>query len=190
MRRLGIGVNSPWQKSFGSEAVLSHRLFVGQTRRISGFASVSPPRSVTKCRASERKALSPRTVRGRRSSVRRGTAIVEMAIVLPLLILLLLGIIEFGYMMYVQHNLVNAAAQGARTGILPGATVSLMIERTRETLDESGFSGLDVEIDASMAEAPDTAVNATVKVPYANASIFGGFLPESFTLGSSCTMYR
>ena len=49
---------------------------------------------------------------------RRGTAIVEMAIVMPFLMLLLLGIIEFGHIMFLRYNMINAATQAARVGVV------------------------------------------------------------------------
>lgn len=48
----------------------------------------------------------------------RGVAAVEFALVLPLLIVLLLGIIDFGLMMYDKAMITNAAREGARAGIV------------------------------------------------------------------------
>lgn len=54
----------------------------------------------------------------RRQSSRKGAAAVEFAIVLPLLILLLFGIIEFSVICYDKAMLTNAAREGARLGIV------------------------------------------------------------------------
>ena len=48
----------------------------------------------------------------------RGTAAVEFAIVLPVLVLLLFGTIEFGVLMYNQQVMTNASREGARAGIV------------------------------------------------------------------------
>jgi Flp pilus assembly protein TadG len=45
----------------------------------------------------------------------RGVAVVEMAIVLPILVLLLLGAIDLAMRFYVRHSMVNAAREAART---------------------------------------------------------------------------
>lgn len=45
-----------------------------------------------------------------------GAAMVEFAIVLPLLLVLVLGIIDFGRALFVLNNLTNAAREGARFG--------------------------------------------------------------------------
>lgn len=51
----------------------------------------------------------------------RGVAALEFAIILPLLILLLFGIIEFGLLIYNQHIITNASREGARSGIVARA---------------------------------------------------------------------
>jgi Flp pilus assembly protein TadG len=49
---------------------------------------------------------------------RRGASAVEFAIVLPLLILLLFGIVEFGLLLYDKAVLTNASREGARAGVV------------------------------------------------------------------------
>jgi Flp pilus assembly protein TadG len=46
-----------------------------------------------------------------------GAALVELAIVLPFLLLLLVGLIELGLLFYNQQVLTNASREGARAGI-------------------------------------------------------------------------
>jgi Flp pilus assembly protein TadG len=48
----------------------------------------------------------------------KGQALVEMAIILPLLLLLVLGIFEFGRAMYIKNTLTNAARAGARAAVV------------------------------------------------------------------------
>ena len=47
-----------------------------------------------------------------------GQALVEMAIILPLLLLLVIGIFEFGRAMYTKNTLTHAARAGARTAVV------------------------------------------------------------------------
>ncbi|MDI7258527.1 MAG: TadE/TadG family type IV pilus assembly protein [Thermodesulfobacteriota bacterium] len=49
---------------------------------------------------------------------KRGIALVEFAIVLPLLLLILMGIIEFSLVLYDKAILTNASREGARRGIV------------------------------------------------------------------------
>jgi Flp pilus assembly protein TadG len=47
----------------------------------------------------------------------KGAAVVEFAVVLPLLLLIVFGIVEFSFLLYNQAMLTNAAREGARYGI-------------------------------------------------------------------------
>jgi Flp pilus assembly protein TadG len=55
----------------------------------------------------------------------RGTSAVEFAIVFPLLVLLLFGIVEFSLILYDKAMLTNASREGARAGI-----VSQLVRKT------------------------------------------------------------
>jgi Flp pilus assembly protein TadG len=55
---------------------------------------------------------------------RRGTAVVEGAIVFPLLLLLTLGAIEYGWLFYNIQQITNAARQGARTAAVLNGTAA------------------------------------------------------------------
>jgi len=56
---------------------------------------------------------------------RAGTATVELALVVPLLLLLLMGIIEFGLLFEDFMLLKNAAREGARTGATGNSTTAI-----------------------------------------------------------------
>ena len=60
----------------------------------------------------------------RRSRKRRGAAVVEFAVVSPVLILLIFEILEFGRLVMVQQVLTNASREGARRAILEQTTSS------------------------------------------------------------------
>jgi Flp pilus assembly protein TadG len=48
----------------------------------------------------------------------RGAAAVEFIFVLPVYLLLLVGIIEFGHLWYLRHALTNASREGARAAVV------------------------------------------------------------------------
>lgn len=48
----------------------------------------------------------------------RGQGLVEFALILPLLLLIIIGIIEFGRILFIYVNVSNAAREGARYGIV------------------------------------------------------------------------
>jgi Flp pilus assembly protein TadG len=54
----------------------------------------------------------------------KGAAIVEFALVAPLLILLVVGLCEFGLLWYNSQVIINASREGARAGIARAADAS------------------------------------------------------------------
>jgi Flp pilus assembly protein TadG len=93
----------------------------GEIEKLSGFSQVfangSSEMSPLTLMAKSRHGSS---LRYRRS--RCGAVAAEAAIVLPIFILAIIGIIEFGRAIMVQQILTNAAREGARRAIVQGAT--------------------------------------------------------------------
>jgi Flp pilus assembly protein TadG len=68
-----------------------------------------------------------------------GQALAEMAIVLPILMLLVFGIIEMSNAWRTFQVVTNSAREGARTAILPGTDVNAIEDRVRRTLEGGGL---------------------------------------------------
>ena len=116
----------------------------------------------------------------------RGAAAVEFALVLPLLLLIVLGIIEFGRAYNVQTTLSNAARDGVRVMALQDDA-----DAARATAEASAFN-LDPD-KTSISVSPDScaspeADSATVTVTYP-LELITGYLPiGDFTLTGKGTM--
>ncbi len=54
----------------------------------------------------------------------RGAELIEMAVALPLLLLIVMGIVDFGFLFQRYLVLTNAAMEGARVAVLPGYTIA------------------------------------------------------------------
>jgi Flp pilus assembly protein TadG len=65
---------------------------------------------------------------------RRGTAVVETAVVLPVYLLLLLGIAEFGHAQLVLNLLNSACRNGARVGSTEGTVTANVVTRVKQTV--------------------------------------------------------
>ena len=82
--------------------------------------------------------------RRRRSDDDRGAELIELAIVLPILLLVLAAIIDFGFLFQRWEALTNAAREGARVASLPGYTGTAggdVETRIRSYLAASGIPG-------------------------------------------------
>jgi Flp pilus assembly protein TadG len=121
---------------------------------------------------------------------RRGAAVVEMAVVSPLLVVMLFGIIEFGWIMAVQNTLVNATREGARAGVLQGYDADDIEDRVTEYLTPMNLQE-KVSISVTEATEADPVVTVSVRVPRADVSLLGHFF--NFVHGeltAACSMRK
>ncbi len=137
------------------------------------------------------KQLLPKKWRRRSES---GQALVEMAVVLPIIIALLLGTIEFGWMCFNQINIANMARDGARAGIIysaGNADLNSLTEKMIEKVPEKMKDRLTVDIRYSNASNPregdiivDIAYQATAITP-----LLGIVTSRNeYVLNANCTM--
>lgn len=94
---------------------------------------------------------------------------VETAIVLPLLLLFILGIIEFGRAVMVQQILTNAAREGARQATLPGTSTAVVEAAVEGYLDNTSVSGASrtvqvLDINGSAVEVASAPTKSPVVV--------------------------
>ncbi|WGM19275.1 TadE/TadG family type IV pilus assembly protein [Paenarthrobacter sp. OM7] len=107
----------------------------------------------------------------------RGAVAVEMAVLLPLLLLILIGIIEFGRVLNVQVSLTQAAREGARHAAVHYQDGSLDVEGTALGAAPS-LDGLGVTVtDNASSCAPGSNVEVTTSVSLPSMS---GFLDAGF----------
>lgn len=72
--------------------------------------------------------------RRQKSKQRRGTTTVETAFVLPVFLVLLFAIFEFGHAQMVNNMMSTACRNAARIGAVEGSTTAQVEERVEETL--------------------------------------------------------
>jgi Flp pilus assembly protein TadG len=107
----------------------------------------------------------------RRRSGERGSALIEAALTLPLLLLVSVGIFEFGRVFQTWQVLTNAAREGARIAVLPGADSGDVQARVRQYLQDGqlgGYSDATINVDraATIAVGAGTASASIVTVNY------------------------
>ncbi|HZZ71916.1 MAG TPA: TadE/TadG family type IV pilus assembly protein [Pirellulales bacterium] len=112
--------------------------------------------------------------------IRRGAAAVEFALVAPIFILLVFGMIEYGRMVMVQQILTNAVREAARKSVLDGADAATIKSEMISYLNGANVSNVNTGMVTINPSDPNSAANGTpitvtVAVPYANVS----WLPSS-----------
>jgi Flp pilus assembly protein TadG len=129
----------------------------------------------------------------------RGANVIEMAIVLPLLLLLILGIAEFGFLFQRYVVLTNAAVEGARVATLPGYSDDDAIARVQSYADNGGIAD-PVNAVVTVVALPGagggtwpgrqvTATHVyTLQLVGPIAALFGGAAPDTITLTARSTM--
>jgi Flp pilus assembly protein TadG len=78
----------------------------------------------------------------------RGQAVIEFALTLPLLLLTVMGIFDFGLMFQKYEAVTNAAREGARIGVLPGYAPA---DARARALDYMAVSGMTLMPSGSVA---------------------------------------
>lgn len=73
----------------------------------------------------------------------RGAEVIEFAIILPVLLLVIFGIVDFGFLFQRYVVLTNAAMEGARVGVLPGYTSTDAENRARAYAVDGGIPGAE-----------------------------------------------
>lgn len=107
------------------------------------------------------------------ASNERGQALLETALVLPIILAVAVGIFEFGRAYQTVQVMTNAAREGARVAVLPNATkedvesrVTAYLKAGKLKFDESVIIDVDQKASISIGEANAGASTVTVKYPF------------------------
>ncbi len=75
----------------------------------------------------------------RRFKSERGAELIEFALVFPLLLLVILGIVDFGFLFQRMEVVTNAAREGARIAVLPGYLNADAEARVHDYIEAGGL---------------------------------------------------
>ena len=109
----------------------------------------------------------------------RGAALVELAIAMPVLLLLTLGLIEYGWVFLRVSQVNQAARHGVRTAVRPDATHENVLASVKDMMTDAGLkdSGYIVT-HTELAVTVGAPVTVHIKVNYSQLSLTGtGFVP-------------
>jgi len=123
---------------------------------------------------------------------RRGISIIELAIVLPLVLLLILGLLEYGWVFRQSYHIANAARQGARWAAPPEATRADAENVIQVAMAQAGIGVSDYTVTWNPASdvSAGELFTCTVTVAYDDIALGMPLVPTPDTLESSITMRK
>ncbi|MEM8947472.1 MAG: TadE family protein [Planctomycetota bacterium] len=130
--------------------------------------------------------------RKNRHSSKRGVAVVELAVCLPVLTLITLATIEASAMIFLQQSLSIAAYEGARVSLVPDATEENARYQAELILTGRDVVGASVNVTPSNFESSSsgTWIQIETSAPFAQNSLAGGWLFNGHTLSASVEMMK
>jgi len=121
-----------------------------------------------------------------RRRAERGSAAVEFALLLPILLLVLLALVQVGALARDQLVLTQASRAGAREAAVDGSA-DAVTEAVRAAAAGLEAGRVSVDVARSGTRGDPVTVSVTYEVPVATP-LAGWLLPETITLRSSATM--
>jgi len=121
---------------------------------------------------------------------RRGAVAVEFALTAGLLFMILFTSIEFMRVNTIINSAENAAYEGARAGIVPGAKASEVRAAARSMISAIGVTGARIRVNPRTIQQDTPEVTVTVEVPLDRNSFIGPRYFLGDTLTKSCTLSR
>ncbi len=121
---------------------------------------------------------------------RKGQSLVETALVLPVILLILTGIVDFGLLFNNYMMVSNASREGARTAAI-GSTdekIRTVVNTVAASLDTSKLT-VTISPDQMVGRTSGDAVAVTVEYEYKMITpVIAAIIPGPFQLKTSTTM--
>jgi Flp pilus assembly protein TadG len=127
----------------------------------------------------------------------RGQALMETAVTLPIILLVSIGIFEFGRAYQTWQVLTNAAREGARVAVLPGVNDAAVTARVQEYLTDgliANPASADIDVtrdnEINIGAGTASASRVTVNYPYQFMVLepVAQLINPSTTVGAPLTM--
>lgn len=126
----------------------------------------------------------------RRGAQARGQALVEMALLVPLLLLVVVGLVHLGWALNAHQVITTAAREGARVGTRAGATTATMRAVVLDVCRNAGLDTAGVTVEATPG-APNVPSSVTVSYAFHSPldALFGRFFDgQAVVVRAQCVM--
>jgi Flp pilus assembly protein TadG len=116
-------------------------------------------------------------------NARKGAALVEFAVMVPILFVLFFACVEFSRVAMIRHTIDNAVYEAARTAIVPGGTAANAQAEARRMLSAMGIINSSIEVTPQTLTRSTPQVSVRINVPIDSNS----YVPPQFFAGRSIT---
>jgi Flp pilus assembly protein TadG len=121
-------------------------------------------------------------------SDRRGAVTVETALALPILLLVVFSAVDFARLNMLRNTAEDACYEGARKGIVPGATAQSVMTTTAQILKTVGAANASVSISPAVLDNTISSVTVTVTIPLKDNAWTAAAARTDKVLTKSCTL--
>ncbi len=119
----------------------------------------------------------------------RGVAATELAVCLPIIVLMVLATIEACSALFLKQSLTVAAYEGVRTAISAGATTTEVQAACNQILSDRKIKGATITIaPAISALSPGDFIDVTVSAPCSSNSLVPATFYRGKTLSAKASM--
>lgn len=119
---------------------------------------------------------------------RTGVAAIEFALIVPIIILLFSGIIQFGFVLFIQNHMVDVARDAARRFAVGATTQAETIQFAQATLLNWGVTYTVIVTPPNPSDPDDNDVIVNISLPRSSVAILDMLgLFQSGTLSASVT---
>lgn len=126
----------------------------------------------------------------RRAPNRRGAATVEMSLTLPIVLVVLVGGIEFTRACQVANACAFSAYEGCRAAIIPGGTASSANSAAQQFLTANSIGSSTITVTPSVIDDTTSTVTVQIAVSLDKSGWIAPIFTSGVTVSRSCTLTR
>lgn len=129
----------------------------------------------------------PRLVRSRRTRLRSGATVLELAIVMPLFLAVTFGVIDYGWVFFARNTMYQAARESARAMAVQERDAAEGTAIAQDVLDAT-LSRNDFTINIQNTSNPEIVV--AISIPVSDVALSGVTILPSAAMTARVVMLR
>lgn len=125
-----------------------------------------------------------------RGRARGGAATVELALTLPIVLVVLVGGIEFTRACQVANACAFSAYEGCRAAIIPGGTASAATSAAQQFLTANSIGSSTITVTPSVIDDTTSTVTVNIAVKLDKSGWIAPIFTSGISVSRSCTLTR